>query len=101
VNCAVDLVHAVTCRGPCETEAKAVHSQILASRRTIHIQKRTRFVIPLWLGASGLVFLFVGLTREASPLNFMTALGLIFVVIAAVLAQINAKWARELTKDGV
>ena len=31
----------------------------------------------------------------------MTALGVIFVVIAAVLAHINAKWAREVTNDGV
>jgi hypothetical protein len=100
-NCAVDLGHSVTCRGSCQTEASVVHGQILAGRRTFRMQERNRFVLPLWLGASGLVFLFVGLTRESSPLNFMTTLGLIFVISAAVLARINSKWAREITDDGV
>jgi hypothetical protein len=57
--------------------------------------------MPLWLGASGPVFLFVGFTRESNPFNFMTILGLIFALTAGVLARINSRWARGVTDDGL
>jgi hypothetical protein len=79
----------------------AIHNQILAARRTFSMQKRNRFVGPLYTAALGLVFLYMGVVRESDPFNFMTALGSIFVVIAGVLAYINSKWAKGVSSDGV
>lgn len=56
-SCAVDLGYALACRGACETEAAQIHSQVLTSRKLLAAQKRNRYLMPMFLGGMGLLFI--------------------------------------------
>lgn len=79
-KCAVDLGHALVCRGACETEAAQIHAQILTNRRLLAVQKWTRYAAPAFFGAMGLMFL-ISDARSEHFSWFATGSGILFVQV--------------------
>lgn len=93
-KCAVDLGHALVCRGACETEAVQIHAQILTNRRLLGVQKRSRYLAPAFFGAIGLL----GLLSDAVSRHFSwftTGVGALFLLFAVALLIANRRWHRN------
>ena len=97
-KCAVDLGHALVCRGACETEAALIHAQILTSRRLLAVQRWTRYIAPVFFVALGLMFLIAD-ARSPRFSWFETGSGVLFVLFGAVILVANRRWLKNSDKD--
>jgi hypothetical protein len=93
-SCAVDLQFALTCRGECESEARAVRAQILRSRTLLDTQKRFRFFAPIFFWLFGAVFL---VENFAGPgFSWLTfSMGVLFLLFGSGMFLAQRRWTRK------
>lgn len=89
--CAVDLRFALSCRGDCESDLRAVRAQILRSRSLLDTQKRFRLLAPIFFWICGAAF--IAAERHFSWFTF--SLGILFILFGIGLYLASRRWTRN------
>jgi hypothetical protein len=98
--CALDLGHALACRGACQTEAALIHAQVLTSRKLLAAQKRNRYLTPVFFGALGILFLLSD-TISSRFSWFTSGAGALFIAFAIAIHFANRRWTKTSRSDAV
>ena len=97
-DCAVDLGHAICCRGACEEETRKMRALTIRSRELLKAQQRNRFFAPAYLIFFGILGVGFGLSQR-DWFNFLTAMGACFAIFGIRLYLINRRLYKKVDGD--
>jgi hypothetical protein len=95
-HCGQDIGTGLVCCDACRSRVEVVDALNRKTAASYGTMARNVWIGPLFFGAMGGVFLFVGLRDHPGPLNFASAMGGLFVLFALVTFLRNRRWAAQL-----
>jgi hypothetical protein len=98
-DCAVDHSYALSCRGSCESEAKLLRSQTIASMTLLSAQKRYKNFLPAFFGVAGILFMVTSFSMRRISW-FIVAIGATFIGFGVVAYLANRRWVKVSSSDG-
>lgn len=95
-HCARDIGTGLVCSDACRERVETVDALNRKTAASYGTMARNGWIAPLFFAAMGGVFLYAGLRERAGPVNFVSAMGAIFVLFALVVFLRNRRWAAQL-----
>ena len=95
-DCAVDLGHAICCRGACEEETRKARALTIRSRELLKAQQRNRFFMPAYWIFMCIVAMGFGLSNGV---NSATAMGAGCGIFGIILYLINRRFYKKVDGD--
>ena len=95
-HCAQDLGTGLACSDACRSRVEGIDALNRKTAASYGTMARNAWVGPVFFGAMGSVFLFVGLRDHAEPLNLVSVIGGLFAAFAVVTFLRNRRLAAQL-----
>ena len=84
-DCAVDLGHGLSCKGPHEEVVQSHNAIINFNARTVSAAPKNIYLSPIFTAVLGSIFMWYGFDKYHGIQNFLFILGAVFFVYSCIL----------------
>lgn len=98
-QCARELPFGLACSDPCSERVAQYERLNRKAGTTYRTASRNAWVGPLYFAAMGALMLGFGVWGQARRIDFLVAIGALFLVFGAVFYLRNRRWARDVGNE--
>lgn len=83
-DCLKDLGYSICCKNSCEEKAELLQYFVNRNAKLLTAQTKNRFILPAFLGAIGLMFMYFGF-EDKSLINFQIMFGALTFIVSIII----------------